>query len=121
MEGDKGVPAVATSIPVPRNAITLGFKFVKARKPDGTIITVKRIVFVVAPQAGASATVEATSGIKPAISMTDTIKQAPTRVHSSTAFSTELKKAPLNNDETKVTKSLSAKPELTEKRKISFP
>jgi hypothetical protein len=109
MEGDKGVPDP-------------GFKFVKVRKLGGTIITVKRPVSVVAPRAHTSATVEASSGVKSAISVTDTVKQAPTRVDQPTSTaSTSTTKAPTDMDESKDAETISVKTELREKRKISVP
>ena len=118
LEESKTASVFVTNIPVPITAEPPSFKLVKVRKPDGTIVTVKRPISKVArPRVPAATAVDATSDDKPATSSTDGTEPTSAKVEPLTAALTEVTKVQVTNNETKVAETLNVKPE---KRKISL-
>jgi len=112
------VSVLVTNTPVPINAAPPGFKLVKVRKPDGTIVTVKRPISVAArSKVPAAITVEGASDDKPGTSPTDATEPTSAKVEPPTAAPTEISKAQVTNNDTKVAETLAIKPD---KRKISL-
>jgi len=116
-----------TSIPVPKDAAATGFKLIKVKKPDGTIVTVKRKVTATStrpevPAKTASAPVVA-SGDQLATLPTHPTEPTPTKaespeaIESPTTASAETTKVQATNNESQAPEILSAKPD---KHKISF-
>lgn len=118
IEQEKTASVLITSIPVPREIVPRGFKLVKVKKPDGTIVTVKRKISAAFPEVLANTESEAqvASGDQPTTSPTNEAKPASTTVELPTATPVETSEVQVANSESQVPEIL-VKPD---KRKMSF-
>jgi hypothetical protein len=119
MEQGKTTSVLITSIPVPREAVPPGFKLVQVKKPDGSIVTVKRKVSAAHPEilANTVSAVQIDSGYQPSTSPTNDANPTSTTIESPTATPAETAEAQVADTESQVPEILNVKPE---KSRMSF-